>query len=83
MHVCVCVCVRTVSAHMSQVIAAQNWTCYMCKDLPRVGMLTKRSDWDVKLRQLFENDHEMEYVSRVRSEEGGLHNSSPNPLKRV
>ena len=35
----------------------------MCKDVPKVGLLAKRPDWDLKLRQLFDSDHEREYVS--------------------
>ena len=46
-----------------QVRAADKWLCYMCSPThSHVGMLAKREDWDLQLRQLFINDHEMEYV---------------------
>ena len=47
-----------------QVKAAEKWLCYMCSsDHSKVGLLTKREDWVHKLRELFMNDHEMDYVS--------------------
>jgi hypothetical protein len=47
-----------------QVKAAEKWLCYMCSpDHSKVGLLTKRQDWVHKLKELFLNDHEMEYVS--------------------
>ena len=48
-----------------KVIEAQNWTCYMCRDMPCVEMLTKREDWDLKLWELFDSNHEMEYVRLI------------------
>ena len=44
--------------------AADKWLCYMCSpDHSKVGLLSKREDWVHKLKELFMNDHEMEYVS--------------------
>ncbi len=46
-----------------QVKESEKWLCYMCsEEHSHVGLLEKREDWDKKLRELFLNDHEMEYV---------------------
>ena len=50
--------------YTQQVRASEKWLCYMCSpEHSHVGLLEKREDWDSKLRDLFLNDHEMEYVS--------------------
>ncbi len=47
-----------------QVKESEKWLCYMCSpEHSHIGLLEKREDWDKKLRELFLNDHEMEYVS--------------------
>lgn len=49
-----------------KVRGAERWLCYMCcPENSQVGLLSKREDWDVYLRELFMNDHEMEYVSSL------------------
>ena len=47
-----------------QVKASEHWLCYMCcPQHHQVGLMSRRENWDVKLQELFLNDHEMEYVS--------------------
>ena len=49
-----------------KVRAADNWLCYMCCPIyNNVGLLIKRKDWLVQLRQFFQNDHNFEFVSVV------------------
>ena len=67
-----------------KVVEAEDWTCYMCKEAPCVGMLARRPDWELKLKQLFERDRDTEYV-RCKSLQNFPYSplSLPPPLSRM